>query len=67
MPSLPNLPDITDIAKWNRILAAFPGETASEKSDAYKAWLKASLIDYVMRKEQDAATAAVATDVQSLL
>lgn len=45
MPTLPTL-TVTQ-AHYDRIVAAFPGATATDKSVAYQAWLTNNLIDMV--------------------
>jgi hypothetical protein len=50
MPQLPNLGDIPQ-AQFDRIVNAFPGETATEKSQAYRDWLLNRLIDRVAENE----------------
>jgi hypothetical protein len=51
MPLLPNLGDIPQ-AQFDRIVAAFPGATNAEKTQAYKDWLTNRLIDRVSVVEQ---------------
>jgi uncharacterized protein (DUF1499 family) len=50
MPLLPNLGDIPQ-AQFDRIVAVFPGSTATEKADNYRAWLTNRLIDFVEAQE----------------
>lgn len=46
---MPDLPTLTVTAtQMTRITAAFPGATNAEKADAYKAWLRQAIRDYVM-------------------
>lgn len=49
MPTLPaiNVPQ----AQYDRIVAAFPGTTAAEKTTAYQDWLINNLIDRVEQVE----------------
>lgn len=49
---MPNLPTLTvSQAHFDRIVAAFPGDTATEKTAAYQAWLTNHLIDRVEQVE----------------
>lgn len=49
---MPDLPTVTvTTTQMNRLIAAFPGATNAEKADAYRAWLKDRLRDYVIRVE----------------
>ena len=49
---MPDLPTKTlSQAHYNRVVAAFPGETLGEKAAAYDAWLTNHLIDYVEQVE----------------
>jgi hypothetical protein len=58
MPILPNLGDIPQ-AQFDRIVAAFPGTTAQEKTDAYKDWLLNRLLDIVESVEANRARLAI--------
>jgi hypothetical protein len=62
VPTLPNLGDIPQ-AQFDRIVAAFPGTTAAEKTASYQAWLTNSLIGYVEQVEG----AVVQTEVHALM
>jgi hypothetical protein len=45
---MPDLPALTlSQAHFDRVVAAFPGNTLAEKASSYKAWLTGQLIDYV--------------------
>lgn len=49
---MPDLPALTlSQAHFNRVVAAFPGSTAAQKTAAYRAWLVGHLIDYVHATE----------------
>lgn len=49
MPTLPTL-TVTQ-AQYDRIVAAFPGDTLAKKGAAYNAWLTGELIDFVRAAE----------------
>ena len=58
MPQLPSLGDIPQ-AQFDKIVAAFPGATLGEKSDAFKAWYMNRILDRVEEVEQYRAQAAI--------
>ena len=58
MPLLPNLGDIPQ-AQFDRIVAAFPGTTAAEKTASYQAWLTNRIIEQVEAVEADKARRAI--------
>lgn len=63
---MPNLPTITlSQAHYDRVVAAFPGATAADKTAAYRAWTTNRLIERVqaveMRKVQEQHNAAART------
>jgi len=69
---MPDLPVLTVTqAQLDRLVAAFPGATLTEKADAYKAWSTNNLIDFVQavetRKIDAAADTAKATQIAALL
>jgi hypothetical protein len=49
MPDLPTLS--VSQAHFDRIVAAFPGQTMAQKGAAYKAWLTNGLIEFVRQIE----------------
>lgn len=51
MPTLPTL-DVSQ-AHFDRLVAAFPGETLADKAAAYRAWLTNALIDHVEAVEAE--------------
>jgi hypothetical protein len=59
MPLLPNLGDIPQ-AQFDKIVAAFPGTTAAEKTQSYKDWLTNRLLDQVEAAEMQKARIAIA-------
>lgn len=49
---MPDLPTISvSQAHFDRLVAAFPGATAAQKVEAYRAWLTNGLIDHVQQVE----------------
>jgi hypothetical protein len=49
---MPDLPTLTlSQNHFDRVVAAFPGDTLGEKAQAYRAWLVNKLIDYVKNTE----------------
>lgn len=58
MPLLPNLPDIPQ-AQFDRIVAAFPGATAAEKSQSYQNWLTNRILEIVESVEGHRAMMAI--------
>lgn len=64
MPTLPTF-TINNQATWDRIVASFPGTTAQEKSDAYKAWLKIALRNHVIAYEAQQIRLTTDTEVET--
>jgi len=69
MPDLPTL-TIADQSQYDRVVAAFPGDTLAKKAAAYKAWLTNHLIAFVEEQEawkiETAAQADKITKLQAL-
>lgn len=65
MPALPavNLP----AEHYDRVVAAFPGETQAEKAESYRAWLTGHLIDFVEQREAEQVDLDYATERQRRL
>jgi len=61
---MPDLPTITlSQAHFDRVVAAFPGDTTAKKIAAYRAWTVNNLIDFVEMVEVQAARDAAAVQV----
>ena len=61
---MPDLPTITlSQAHFDRVVAAFPGDTTAKKIAAYRAWTVNNLIDFVEMVEVQAARDAAAIQV----
>jgi len=58
MPDLPGLTGLTQ-AQFDRVVAAFPGATAAEKTASYKAWLTNRVINQVVEVETQRAVAGI--------
>ena len=69
MPDLP-APSLSQ-AHYDRVVAAFPGDTPAQKAAAYKAWLTGNLIDFVhtteARRLDEAANTAKAAELAAAL
>jgi hypothetical protein len=50
MPNLPSI-NIDNQDHYDRIVAAFPGETQADKAAFYRRWSKNNLIDFVIQRE----------------
>lgn len=61
---MPDLPAISlSQAHYDRVVAAFPGDTAAKKVAAYRAWTVNNLINFVETVEVQAARDAAAVQV----
>lgn len=62
---MPDLPTITGVpqAQFDRIVSAFPGDTAAEKAQSYKNWLINRVLDQVERVEMYRAQSAIRTSL----
>lgn len=68
---MPDLPTLTlSQNHYDRVVAAFPGDTLALKAAAYKAWLTCELIDYVQavegRRLSNEAAATLAAQVAAI-
>lgn len=56
---MPDLPTLTlSQEHFDRVVSAFPGDTAGEKVASYRAWLSGMLIDFVRASETEKIEAA---------
>lgn len=65
---MPDLPALTlSQAHFDRVVAAFPGTTLTDKASAYKAWLTGQVIDFVGAVEGQKLEQKFAADKQAAM